>query len=102
MAETKLTKKDFVEASEQLGVYENQFTYTPSKKKGPNLLGSEGPIFKLTFSESSHQIRQLGYNRIFGYFCLGKNGLRPQVPSLGATCVFNQLEIGGLTCLSRV
>ena len=37
-----------------------------SEKKSPNFLGRSGPI--LRYSESSHQIRQLGWNRIFGSF----------------------------------
>ena len=68
MAETKLTKKEFIEVLEQPGVYENQFIYIPSEKKGPNFLGSKGPIFKLP----------------------------------GCNLCFYQIEIGGLTCPSRV
>ena len=39
-----------------------------SEKKGPNFLGRHSSISKFTFSESSHQIRQLGQNRIFAFF----------------------------------
>ena len=39
-----------------------------SEEKGPNFLGRHGPILKFTYSESSHQIRQLGLNKIFGSF----------------------------------
>ena len=52
------------------------------EKKGPNFLGSMVRILKFTYSESSHQIRQLGQNRIFAYFCRAKIVFRLYVQSL--------------------
>ena len=54
-----------------------------SEKKGLNFLGPKGPIFKSTYLESLHQIRQLGKNKIFVYhFLIGKNLLQPHVSCL--------------------
>ena len=47
---------------------ESDFLMRKSEKKGLNVSGRHSPILKFTYSESSHQIRQLGWNRIFGHF----------------------------------
>ena len=47
---------------------ESGFLMRKSEKKGPNFFGRSGLILEFTYSESSHHIRQLGWNRIFGSF----------------------------------
>ena len=39
-----------------------------SEEKGDNCLGPKRRILEFTYSESSHQIQQLGKNRIFVHF----------------------------------
>ena len=42
------------------------FLTRKSEIKGPNFLGRYGQILKFTYLESPYQIRQVGWNRIFG------------------------------------
>ena len=46
------------------------FLERESEKKGPNFLGPFLPILRLTFLESPCNFRQLGWNRIFGFFSI--------------------------------
>ena len=39
---------------------ESRFLMRKSEEKGPNFFGPKGRILKFTYSESSHQIRQIG------------------------------------------
>ena len=49
---------------------ESGFLMKKSEKKGPNFLGPLLPILRLTFLESPCNFRQLGWNRIFGFFSI--------------------------------
>ena len=51
---------------------ESGFLMRKSEKKGDYFLGSKCLIFKFTLSVSSHQIQQLGYNKIFVFLFLEK------------------------------
>ena len=56
---------------------ESGFLVRKSEEKGQNFLALSAG--KFTYSESSHQIQQPGYNRIFAYFCRAKNDFRTHV-----------------------
>ena len=59
------------------GYWKVVFSLGKKEKKGHNFLGPNGRIFKFAYSESSHQIWPLGYNRILFFFYLGEIGFRP-------------------------